>query len=116
MPQKPKSPGRDFSAVLRGGTLPWDNVVFYEFETCRAVRTDQWKLVLRHPAGPHELYDMEKDPAERFNHYGQPGTEEIRAGLETKLHEFFRTYADPQYDVWQQGRSKAKRLTVATKK
>jgi arylsulfatase A-like enzyme len=114
MPLKPKSPGRDFSAVLQGGTIPWDNVVFYEFETCRAIRTDRWKLVLRHPAGPHELYDMEKDPAERFNQFGQPGTEDIRAELEPRLHQFFRVYADPQYDIWNQGRSKAKRATVAS--
>jgi arylsulfatase A-like enzyme len=113
MPTKPKSPGRDFSAALNGRPIPWDNVIFYEFETCRAIRTDKWKLVLRHPSGPHELYDMQADPGERFNQFGQPGTEATKTELEKQLRQFFRDYADPTYDIWQGGRSKAKRVTVA---
>jgi len=111
MPAKPKSPGRDFSAVLRGGTIPWDNTVFYEMEGTRAIRTDDWKYVARHPAGPFELYDMRRDPQERFNLFGQPGVDAKRtAELRRQLDEFFSTYADSQYDVWKGGRSKARRL------
>jgi arylsulfatase A-like enzyme len=110
MPQQPKSPGRDFSPVLRGESLAWDNAVFYEMETCRAIRTDRWKLVKRHPSGPHELYDMQKDPRERVNLYGQPGLDTIRDDLDQRLAAFFQQYADAQYDLWQGGRSKAKRL------
>jgi len=110
MPQKPKSPGRDFSPALRGENMAWDNVMFYEMETCRAIRTDQWKCVLRYPDGPHELYDMETDPRERFNLYGQSAAEPMRAELSGRLDEFFARYADPQYDIWKGGRSKAKRL------
>jgi arylsulfatase A-like enzyme len=104
------SPGRDFSSVLYGQPLEWDNVVFYEMETCRAIRTDRWKLVKRHPAGPHELYDMQTDPRERMNIFGQPGTDETRGDLERQLTAFFAKHADPQYDLWKGGRSKAKRL------
>ena len=110
MPQKPKSPGRDFSAVLRGESIPWDNVMFYEMETCRAIRTDRWKCVLRHPDGPFELYDMQADPQERFNLHGQPGTDAVRAELTARIGEFFARHADPQYDIWKGGRSKASRL------
>lgn len=111
MPGQPKSPGRDFSAALRGEQLAWDNVMFYEMETVRAVRTEDWKYVARFPKGPFELYDMKKDPQERFNLFGQPGTEAKRAELAQRLDEFFAKYADPQYDLWQGGRSKAKRHT-----
>ncbi len=111
MPQKPRSPGRDFSRVLRGESLQWNNEVFYEMETCRAIRTDRWKYVARHPSGPHELYDMQSDPRERFNVYGQARSEEIRVKLEKRLTEFFDQYAEAQYDIWNGGRSKAKRLT-----
>ncbi len=111
MPQQPRSPGRDFSPVLRGETIEWDSAVFYEMETCRAIRTHEWKLVLRHPAGPHELYDMQADPRERFNLYGQSGTEAVRDELTQRLTAFFKQYADPQYDLWHTGRSKARRLT-----
>ena len=114
MPTKPKSPGRDFSAVLRGESrepFAWDNVMFYEMETTRAIRTDDWKYVARFPNGPFELYDMKKDPQERFNLFGQPGTESKRAEMAKRLDEFFARYADPQYDIWKGGRSKAKRHT-----
>jgi hypothetical protein len=67
--------------------------------------------VLRQPEGPHELYDIQADPQERFNLYGQPGTEPVRAGLAKRLADFFARYADPQYDLWNGGRSKARRVT-----
>jgi arylsulfatase A-like enzyme len=111
MPAQPKSPGRDFSPTLAGRTQPWENVIYYEMESTRAVRIDGWKYVSRYPNGPYELYDMTKDPNERFNVYGQPGMEPKRAELAQKLDAFFTTYADPQYDIWKGGRSKAKRHT-----
>lgn len=110
MPRRPRSPGRDFSAVLRGQPTAGEDEVFYEMETARAVRTDRWKYVARFPAGPYELYDMQADPQERFNLYGQPGLEATRDGLARRLDTFFATYADPQYDLWKGGRSKARRL------
>jgi arylsulfatase A-like enzyme len=110
MPQQPKSPGRDFSPALRGQPLKnWDNTIFYEMETTRAIRTARWKYVARFPSGPYELYDMQTDPQERFNQYGQPGTEEIKAGLARQLDAFFTRYAAPKYDIWKGGSSKAKR-------
>ncbi len=109
MPQQPKSPGRDFSAVLQARELSWENVMFYEMESCRAIRAERWKYVARHPRGPHELYDLQSDPHERFNQFGQPGTEAVQQDLAARLAAFFQQYADPQYDVWRGGRSKAKR-------
>ncbi len=113
MAATPRSPGRDFSPMLRGQTVPWDDTVYYEMETCRAIRTNRWKYVARFPDGPYELYDMQADPRERFNLFGQPGTEATRKKLSEQLDQFFSTYADPQYDVWNGGRSKARRLTGA---
>ena len=111
MPTAPKSPGRDFAPIVRGEPTAWDNVTFYEMETVRAIRTDGWKYVARFPQGPFELYDMKADPRERVNLYGQPAAEPMRAELARKLDAFFARYADPQYDIWKGGRSKAKRLT-----
>lgn len=112
MPQKPRSPGRDFSPALRGRKLAnWDNTAFYEMETTRAIRTGRWKYVARFPNGPFELYDMQTDPQERFNQHGQPGTGDIQAGLARQLDTFFTTFADPRYDIWKGGGSKAKRHT-----
>lgn len=111
MPTAPRSPGRDFGHALHGEVRPWENVMFFEMETVRAVRTDGWKYVARFPDGPYELYDMQKDPRERFNLFGQPGMASKRVELAERLEAFFQRYADPQYDIWKGGRSKAKRHT-----
>jgi arylsulfatase A-like enzyme len=107
MPRQ-NSPGRDFSAALRGSPLSWDDVMFYEMEDTRAIRTDDWKYVARFPNGPFELYHMANDPQERFNLYGQPGTEPKRAELERRLADFFLKYSDPKYDMWREGRSRSR--------
>lgn len=112
MPTSPRSPGRDFSRAIRGEPVAaWDNTVFYEMETMRAIRTEGWKYVARQPAGPFELYDMARDPMERANLFGQPGTESRRAELAARLDDFFGRYADPKYDIWKGGVSKAARRT-----
>lgn len=105
-----QSPGRDFSPVLLGQTIPWDNVVFYEMENTRAIRTADWKYVARHPDGPFELYDMQTDPRERFNLFGQPAHAAKQRDFAEQLAAFFNRHADPQYDLWKDGRSKAGRL------
>ena len=112
VPSNPKSPGRDYSAALRGAPPPWDNVVFYEFENVRAIRTADWKYIERYRQGPHELYDLKNDPNERFNLYGQPMQAGVQKELRTRLYEFFDRYADPKYDLWQGGRSKTHLLTA----
>jgi arylsulfatase A-like enzyme len=84
--------------------------MFYEMEGTRAIRTEDWKFVSRHPDGPHELYELRTDSRERFNLYGQPKHQVQQQELEKRLNEFFARYADPQYDLWHGGRSKAGRL------
>jgi arylsulfatase A-like enzyme len=111
IPEKPELPGHDFSPFLHGNTTAWVNECFYEMENTRAIRTDDWKYVARFPEGPFELYSMKQDPRERFNLYGQPGTETALSGLKTRMDEFFMKYADPKYNIWQGGGSKASRLT-----
>jgi arylsulfatase len=38
--------------------------IFFEHEGNRAVRDGKWKLVAQGPAGPWELYDMDRDRTE----------------------------------------------------
>jgi hypothetical protein len=53
---------------------------------------------------------IKNDPHERFNLYGQPKQQQIQAQLAQRLDAFFQKYADPQYDIWHGGKSKARRL------
>lgn len=111
IPKKPKLSGRSFAPVLRGEEIEWETAMYYEMEGTRSVRTEKWKYVARRsPAGPGELYDMENDPHERFNLFGQPDHAGIQKTLAKKLDDFFDQYADPEYDIWKGGRSKARRL------
>jgi len=113
IPRQPKLPGRSFSAALRSQECPWETNMFYEMEGCRSVRTEDWKFVQRRfPDGPTEFYDMANDPHERFNLFGQPQVASTQQNMEQKLHQFFDAYADPQYDLWNGGRSKARRLVA----
>ena len=115
-PQKPEPPGRSYAAALRGDApADWENVVYYEFENVRAVRTADWKYVERFPEGPHELYDLTADPGEQFNLYGQPLQAETQRSMQEKLHAFFARYADPRYDLWHGGRAKTLLLSAPGK-
>ena len=50
----------------------------------RMVRTDQWKLVMRE-TNDHELYELENDPNELINLWGQPGVDAPIPELMEKL-------------------------------
>jgi hypothetical protein len=62
------------------------------------VRTREWKYVHRHPAGPHELYDLVADPGERANRHGDRDTQAISAELGSRLDAWFSRYVDPALD------------------
>jgi arylsulfatase A-like enzyme len=112
MSNNKKLPGHDYSLVLRGKNPKWDNTIFYEFENVRAIRTDEWKYIERYPDGPHELYNLNNDPNERFNLYGQPKQTNIQKKLRARLFQFFNRFADPKYDLWHGGKSKTHLLNA----
>ena len=113
--KSPESPGRDYSAVLRGRMIPWDNVVFYEYENSRMVRTDRWKLTRRFPSGPDELYDLANDPGEKNNLIDKPEQADVQRQLQQRLDAFFKRYADPKYDLWHGGISKAPLVSMGSR-
>ena len=112
MPDKPKSPGKDFSDVLRGKVAnPSQRIespIFYEFENLRCIRTKRWKYVHRHPNGPHELYDLETDPNEFNNLVTEPAHATTRDELVLQLTAFYAEYAEPKYDLWKGGESQTR--------
>lgn len=108
MAPSPPSPGRDYSPVLRGESLQWEDVIFFEFENTRLIHTGDWKYTRRHPDGPDELYDMKHTPGERVNLIHRIEYTEIQEELRRRLDSFFDRYADPRYDLFKGGRSKAR--------
>ena len=104
------SPGQSYAPVLRGEFQDWDNTIFHEFEDVRMVRNDRWKYTWRFPDGPDELYDMVDDLGERNNLVGNADYKNTVADLRAQIDAFFDEYADPQYDLWKDGGSKAGRL------
>ncbi len=112
MPKDPPRPGRDYSADLEsdGRLTDWDDTVYYEFETVRAVRTKQWKLVERLDGGPVELYHVSADPEEQQNLAGSESAALVDRELHEKLRVFFERYSDPRYNLASGGKSKAQFL------
>ena len=93
-------PGRSFAPLLAGRATGEHNrvYVFDEYGPVRMIRSHEWKLVWRYPAGPHELYNVADDPQERANVFSRPGhTERIRT-LRRELDDWFASYVDPQFD------------------
>ena len=104
------SPGRNYAPAMRGQSLDWDDTIYHDYENTRMVRLGKWKYAWRHPDGPDELYDMEADPGERENLAGKAELTEVIGSLRAQISEFFDRYADPEYDLWKGGRSKAGRM------
>lgn len=106
-------PGRDYAHVLRAdhgqSAQAWDDTTFHEYENTRAIHTRTHKLIRRYPDGPDELYDLEADPGERENLIDSEEASRVRSDLEGRLTGFFEEYADPEYDLWNGGRTKAGR-------
>lgn len=110
-PGQPPLPGRDFSPLLKGAPIDWEDLHYYEFENVRAIRTDRWKYIERIHQSPNELYDLAADPEERHNLYGDPALEDTLLALRRRMHAFFDAHADPEWDLWHGGQSKSDLIT-----
>ena len=83
----------------------WRKALYYHFYEYPAehmvkrhygVRTDRYKLIhFYNDIDEWELYDLQADPTEMRNIYGQPGTEEIIKDLKAQLTALQEQYNDP---------------------
>lgn len=93
-------PGKSFYSLLSGGEYK-DNesvVIYDEYGPVRMIRTKYYKYIHRYPNGPHEFYDLEKDPDERCNCYADEKYFEIIKSLRFNLTSWFLKYVDPKID------------------
>ncbi len=83
----------------------WRDYVYYHYYEYPAehavkrhygVRTDRYKLMhFYNDIDRWELYDLQTDPQEMHNLYGQPGMEEVQAQMHRRLDEALKRYDDP---------------------
>jgi choline-sulfatase len=62
------------------------------------VRDIRFKYVHRYPYGPHELYDLAKDPGEESNLTGLLEHSATERHMRERLVQWFRRYVDPERD------------------
>jgi choline-sulfatase len=95
-----RKPGRSFADLLDSRVSERDDavVVYDEYGPVRMVRTHEWKYVHRYPDGPHELYQLSRDPGERRNLVEDPAATQVRDGLRARLDDWFARYVDPAQD------------------
>ncbi len=93
-------PGRSFAPLLRGESLDDREhvVVFDEYGPVRMIRTREWKYVHRYPYGPHELYDLTRDPDEKRNLVDDVDLQDVVAAMKGRLETWCARYVDPALD------------------
>lgn len=93
-------PGTSILPVIDGSKeeIREDVVVYDEYGPTRMVRTREYKLIYRTPFGPHELYDLKKDPDERVNEIKNPEYQKVKEMLYQKLAGWFERYTVDKYD------------------
>jgi arylsulfatase A-like enzyme len=99
------SPGRSFAEHLKGSELAsWSDAVYMDQEATRVIRTNQYSYWKRlKGTGKHELYDIQKDPKQENDLYGNPDYAEVVSELDRRLTRFFDTYSNAKYDLWRGG-------------
>ncbi len=101
------SPGRSFAGQLRGEEGDWEELIFYEQEETRGIRTPQfayWKRL--QGTGVPELYHMSDDPGQHHNLAQDPAYGDVIARLDKQMSAFYGQYSDPRYDLWRGGTAK----------
>jgi arylsulfatase A-like enzyme len=89
-------PGRSYWLLLHNQHMPdWRRVQFGEYGPLRMIRTETHKLVRRYPDGPCELFDLQADPREVRNLFGEPEYAALVTELTAVLDDHFAQYEDP---------------------
>ena len=98
--------GESLLPLLKGEEpKDWRDALYYHYYEYPAehavkkhygVRDDRYKLIhFYDDIDQWELYDLQADPKEMHNCYGQPGYEEVTQRMMTKLKDLQRQYDDP---------------------
>ena len=117
--------GKSYLELLRGNEMEWDNTRYGEYGDLRMIRDERWKLVLRYPEGPHDLFDLQADPGEQVNRYASES--EVVASYKARLDSFYAEHEvaalsgihvkrQPRHsggsEAWRDGRREARGLQI----
>jgi arylsulfatase A-like enzyme len=110
--EKQDIPSRSFDSLLNGNDDGWTDEVFIEQEETRAIRTPAWSYFKRFSGSEtypleNELYDLTNDPDERYNLSGRKEYDSNEKELSDRIDAFFKTFADPKFDLWNGGTAKS---------
>ena len=95
--------GESLVPLLRGESpQDWRDEIYYEYfevgihavEPHRGVRTDRYKLIHIHRLDQWELFDLETDPDELHNRYGDDALEDVQADLTERLGRLHAQYGE----------------------
>ena len=96
--------GESFRKVVSGKTSEWRDAIYYTYyeypsihmvKRHYGVRTDRYKLIhFYYDIDEWELYDLEKDPQEMKNVYGEPGYADVQKNMHERLTEIRKKYGD----------------------
>jgi arylsulfatase A-like enzyme len=96
--------GMSFREIVRGNEVEWRDALYYTYyeypgehavKRHHGVRTDRYKLIhFYYDVDEWELYDLEKDPAEMQNVYGNPIYSDVQKMLHQRLDEIRVEYGD----------------------
>lgn len=92
-------PGKSFVSALSGNENSENHAyICDEYGTVRMLRTKTDKYVHRSPWGPHEFYDLQTDPRESNNLFGDPDYADLILERRHELEDWFANYSDPSFD------------------
>lgn len=101
----PKSvQGKSFLPLLEGKKTKWRDALYYHYydhigehgvARHEGVRTDKFKLIHYYTTNEWELFDLEKDPQEMQNQYGNPAYADIQKKLQIRLNQLKQKYHVP---------------------
>ncbi len=95
--------GRSLVPILQGETpADWRSAIYYHYyehgghgvpQHC-GIRTQRHKLIRFYVSGEWEFYDLQRDPHELVNHYGDPHYAMLIGSLQGQLEDLRRQYKD----------------------
>jgi arylsulfatase A-like enzyme len=96
--------GRSLVPLLAGRAVDWRQAIYYHYyehpaehnvQRHEGVRTRRYKLIHFYRLGEWELYDLERDPDELSNVYGQEAYERVTEDLKAELRRLRQQYGVP---------------------